>query len=236
MSLRYLHAAPALLLAASLASAGDAPATEPPAVGQIVVDVYGLPAAPKPPPLTVTERARTTFATRCAQCHGPTGHGDGPVAKSLQPRPRNFSLVTWQHDVDDARIAKVVQMGGIALGLSPVMPPHPDLKGEELAELITLLRSFAKPAGATVVLELERDQAAPTNKRVRLAGSSLRTRFSNVPAGEVRVSGFVDLDGDGKRCEGEPTFESPAAPVKAGEVSKRKIKLAKATPAAPASP
>lgn len=27
----------------------------------------------------------------CASCHGPEGHGDGPVGRTLMPRPRNFA-------------------------------------------------------------------------------------------------------------------------------------------------
>lgn len=231
MTSRSFPPATTLLVAASLFALG-APAREPPAVGEVIVDVYGLPAAPAVPKVApVHERARQTFATRCAQCHGPAGRGDGPVAKTLQPRPRNFSLAQWQREVTDERIAQVVQMGGVAVGKSPLMPPHPDLKGAELAELIALLRSFHSPAPATVVVELECESAAPpTKKRVRLAGPALRTRFPDVPAGAVRVTGFVDLDGDGACSDEEPTFESPAAPLGAGETSRRTIKLAATAP------
>ena len=31
------------------------------------------------------------FARYCAVCHGPTGHGNGPAAPSMFPRPRDFS-------------------------------------------------------------------------------------------------------------------------------------------------
>ena len=31
------------------------------------------------------------YAAHCAICHGPDGHGNGPAAPSLHPRPRNFS-------------------------------------------------------------------------------------------------------------------------------------------------
>jgi len=30
------------------------------------------------------------FTTYCVTCHGPTGLGDGPVGKTLNPPPRNF--------------------------------------------------------------------------------------------------------------------------------------------------
>lgn len=34
---------------------------------------------------------QTVYARRCAVCHGATGKGDGPAARTLQPRPRDFS-------------------------------------------------------------------------------------------------------------------------------------------------
>ena len=44
-------------------------------------------------PLAVdaAEAGAKVFATNCASCHGDTGHGDGPVATSLTPRPVNLA-------------------------------------------------------------------------------------------------------------------------------------------------
>lgn len=42
---------------------------------------------PAPPDL---EHGAQLFAQTCARCHGPTGHGDGPVAAALNPRPASF--------------------------------------------------------------------------------------------------------------------------------------------------
>ena len=39
------------------------------------------------------------FMSSCKSCHGPEGHGDGPAAASLDPRPRN--LVELQKQVRD---------------------------------------------------------------------------------------------------------------------------------------
>ncbi len=37
------------------------------------------------------EAGAKVFATNCASCHGEMGHGDGPVATSLTPRPVNLA-------------------------------------------------------------------------------------------------------------------------------------------------
>jgi mono/diheme cytochrome c family protein len=37
------------------------------------------------------------FARHCAVCHGPNGHGNGPAAPSMFPRPRDFSLGRFKY-------------------------------------------------------------------------------------------------------------------------------------------
>ena len=50
------------------------------------------PALAAPPDKTpeLVERGRASYAKFCVACHGPKGEGDGPAAKALNPRPRNF--------------------------------------------------------------------------------------------------------------------------------------------------
>lgn len=67
------------------------------AVGKRLLDEYGLRLAPVAPPSA--ERARAVYATACAQCHGPEGRGDGPLAKGLTPPPLSF--------FDDEKMARV---------------------------------------------------------------------------------------------------------------------------------
>lgn len=82
------------------------------------------------------------FDNRCAACHGTSGKADGPLAASLTPRPRSFADQAWQESRTDAQIQAVIQDGGAAAGLSPLMPPHRDLTPEELAQLTACVRSF----------------------------------------------------------------------------------------------
>ena len=53
-----------------------------------VIDAYQLAVAPKAAPDLV--RGAALFAGQCAACHGKDGHGDGPAAASLQPKPTDF--------------------------------------------------------------------------------------------------------------------------------------------------
>ncbi len=86
--------------------------------------------------------AEAIFAARCATCHGPQGAGDGPTAAALTPPPRNFQDHTWQVSVSDEHIEKIILQGGAAVGLSPLMPPNPDLSGKP--EVIAALRAYVR--------------------------------------------------------------------------------------------
>lgn len=111
------------------------------------------PDPPAAPPATgqaqggdLAARAKTIYADRCAVCHGPNGGGDGPTAGGLTPKPRNFSDAAWQASKTDDAIAKAIVGGGTAVGLSPLMPPNPDLerKPEVLGELVKAVRGFKR--------------------------------------------------------------------------------------------
>ncbi len=48
--------------------------------------------AAEPPKKTpeLVAKGQADYARYCASCHGAKGEGDGPAAKSLKPKPRNF--------------------------------------------------------------------------------------------------------------------------------------------------
>lgn len=91
-------------------------------------------------------QALNLFKTRCAVCHGEGGHGDGPGAAALNPKPRNYADAEWQKSVTDEQIKNTIVHGGAAVGKSPIMPANPDLnqKPEVVAELVKIVRNFAK--------------------------------------------------------------------------------------------
>lgn len=127
----------------------------------VLVLVLGLPAcggsqppAPKPAPkpagpaivaTTAGEKeALELFKSLCSTCHGMTGHGDGPGAAAINPKPRSFSDAAWQDSVTDEQIQKTIVFGGAAVGKSPFMPAQPDLKGKKdvLDGLTKIVRSY----------------------------------------------------------------------------------------------
>jgi mono/diheme cytochrome c family protein len=137
---RALLFSTSLLLAA--ACGGDAaPATPRPAKPTTA------PAAPKPPSARTIAEAKGLFQSLCVTCHGTTGHGDGPGAAALEPKPRSFADSAWQASVTDDHIKRVITLGGAAVGKSPAMPAQPALKGQTavLDALVQIVRSFNAP-------------------------------------------------------------------------------------------
>lgn len=62
-------------------------------------------------PLENSERVlnagKQIYAQLCAVCHGNKGAGDGITAAALQPKPANFTLVTFQEQTDGAIYHKI---------------------------------------------------------------------------------------------------------------------------------
>lgn len=142
-----MHAVPivrlcvALGLALGCGEGGGAPSSapkEPEAARPAVTP----PAPPKP---ALTDGA-AVFRLRCATCHGESGDGHGPASAGLDPQPRDFRDPTWQDSVSDQHVESVIALGGAAVGLSPIMPPHPDLAAQpgELAALRAFIRNLRR--------------------------------------------------------------------------------------------
>ena len=88
--------------------------------------------------------AQTIWKERCSTCHGQFGRGDGPGAKLLMVKPRDFSDRHWKDQADDARIAQTIVEGGLAVGLDSNMAANPDLrkKPEVVQALVEIVRGW----------------------------------------------------------------------------------------------
>lgn len=92
------------------------------------------------------EKGKALFAARCAMCHGEKGAGDGPVAATIpeSQKPRNLTTGANKYVTDDAKLAELLAKGGAAVGLSVMMPPQPDLKAQDIQDLIAFVNSLKK--------------------------------------------------------------------------------------------
>jgi cytochrome c551/c552 len=90
------------------------------------------------------KKAKSIYLGTCVGCHGVNGKGDGPTAKTLTPKPRNYTDPFWQKSVTDAYLKKLIVDGGAKHGKSPLMPGNPALASqpEVLDELVKIIRNF----------------------------------------------------------------------------------------------
>jgi mono/diheme cytochrome c family protein len=59
----------------------------------------------------------------CVTCHGEKGDGQGPVGKTLNPPPRDFTAGEFKFGGSDQDIFDVISNGAAAKGGSPLMAP-----------------------------------------------------------------------------------------------------------------
>jgi mono/diheme cytochrome c family protein len=102
---------------------------------------------------------RSEFLQSCASCHGVSGKGDGPVAKSLRPRPADLTRlsesnkgvfpVSRVHEVIDGRMERLVHgtrdmpvWGERYMG-EMVSPESPGFVSKEWAEAMVRRRISA---------------------------------------------------------------------------------------------
>ena len=86
------------------------------------------------PPPTAAAGRELYASNGCASCHGSSGHGDGPVAKTLMPPPRDFrDGSAFKNGADVAAIATTLAGGMSSSGGS--MPLFRHLTREERASL-----------------------------------------------------------------------------------------------------
>jgi cytochrome c553 len=90
-------------------------------------------------------QAAAIFRDTCSMCHGMNGKGDGQMAQSLNPKPRDYTDAAWQASVTDEQIKTIIMEGGQAVGKSPTMPAQKQQlagKPEVLDALVRLIRGF----------------------------------------------------------------------------------------------
>ena len=59
----------------------------------------------------------------CSTCHGTAGDGQGPVGKTLNPPPRDFTAGDFKFGGADQDLFDVISNGAASMGGSPLMAP-----------------------------------------------------------------------------------------------------------------
>jgi len=95
---------------------------------------------PVPPSSAALAAAKSIYSDKCANCHGDTGKGDGPDAKSYYPAPSNLADASHMKTVSDGELFyKITQ------GHKPMPAFQRKLSEEQRWQLVLLIRSFSPP-------------------------------------------------------------------------------------------
>ncbi len=86
------------------------------------------------------------FNRYCASCHGYEGGGDGPSARSLDPKPRDFRAALFLYSAGgegslptDAELVHTIQHGVVKRG----MPAWKGMNAVDLDALVSYIKTFS---------------------------------------------------------------------------------------------
>jgi mono/diheme cytochrome c family protein len=145
-----------LAVAALLLACGDQKSNAPPAAPTPTPPSAPAP-TPAPPPAAApastvpsgnlrgnADAGKALYQQYCATCHGASGHGDGPVAATLNPRPANHADHVFMAGLTDAHLYQVIAKGGASVGKSPMMAPWGGVINDQgIRDLIAYLRELS---------------------------------------------------------------------------------------------
>ncbi len=84
------------------------------------------------------------FAKICAECHGETGDGDGPISSRLNPKPASLSDGEMMADLSDAYIFWRITKGGAMEPFNSAMPAWEVFSEEQRWQLVSFVRSLSQ--------------------------------------------------------------------------------------------
>lgn len=100
----------------------------------VAYNMLKKPAGPPPKEIAgdpVLVQGRTIYLARCVSCHGETGRGDGPTAKSLLGPPvGNLTHSSWKHGDRPEQVREVIAKGvqGTAMSAWGSVLDEPDIR------------------------------------------------------------------------------------------------------------
>ena len=98
-------------------------------------------------PTEVTEDGKNTYKKYCSACHGEEGKGDGPVARSMLPKPRDFTRGAYKFRTTPSGSLPTDEdmYRTISYGIpNSTMIPWDILTEQQRASVIPVLKSFSE--------------------------------------------------------------------------------------------
>lgn len=103
---------------------------------------------PLQPSAGALEAIRPVFHDKCAECHGETGRGNGPQAKTYYTQPADFTDAARLRGETDGEL-----FYKISHGRRPMPSYRKKLTEEQRWQLVLLIRSFAAQAASAPVAQ-----------------------------------------------------------------------------------
>lgn len=89
------------------------------------------------------QRGAQHFARNCASCHGAEGQGDGAIALSMTPRPRDLTRSDqYVAGAGELALFRTVKFGLYATGMAPWKGRMSD---DEIWEVVCYVRTLQRP-------------------------------------------------------------------------------------------
>jgi mono/diheme cytochrome c family protein len=166
---------------------------------------------------------RKLYARHCQHCHGVSGDGDGPTAKYLNPRPRDYRLGIFKFTSTDkdTRATREDLTRVIAQGIPGTYMPAfvPLLKDQELKVLVEYVRWLAMRGQLErqLLTELKNDFAADRAAREEKESGGSRSDIEKQIDRELQtyvketLPGFID-EVVGDLATAWEAAEAPEAP------------------------
>lgn len=130
-----------------------------------LLKAFPVPLAPAQ--LPDLKRGSELFQANCAACHGATGHGDGPNARSIDPKPVNFTDRTRAQQRSIFALEQVIDQGITGTA----MPSFASLPTQDRWDLAFKAGTFAYPS-----------DLAAQGQKIWESDPSLRSRLPNLAA------------------------------------------------------
>ena len=86
---------------------------------------------------------KALYATYCSGCHGGSGKGDGPAARTLSAKPADHTRVAMRNH-SDQYLADIISKGGTSVGKSSSMPAwNGVLKEPQISAIVSYIRDLS---------------------------------------------------------------------------------------------
>ena len=85
------------------------------------------------------EAGQALYERNCQACHGASGNGEGPAARSLRPRPTSFTASAYWAGTSDQAVAAAI-VGGRP---GTAMMAFQTFSSEQLDDLVSYLRTLS---------------------------------------------------------------------------------------------